>query len=672
MSSYSSIREALGRIGSSEGKMKEYHLLKGRVLATLSDAMVRRQMWAEAETICEETIVSMQLGFEGQEAMLFTNLAIQHYQLAGVQRGLKKYEAAAESSKIAYENVVKSKLAPDFWSQVARQRADLLDALDRFDEAKQVMVDHLKRIEAHHESLTANLAEKLAKQKVRAEKIASGQMPEEEDGLLEEDDEDDDDDDIDEDSAAQSQQAVNQKHISTVADNHMFLGRLNFERGFYAEAAEALEQAYAMSPNYHYLSMLACAQFELGLAAEAVATQNKIKESRPHGEMPIATSRALITKTHYLRQAKRDGPWVFSIEVENKKTSPLAETTRLTAGTFIEAFVRRHYSPDEAVPAGNKKNRSQGPYTYTVTGEEKDCFMKIKGLLSDALENGKIYEIVLFAYSSAEKTERIATHRQLARAADINNVFRSSMLSGAPFSKEQLEEELDDYTLPVKGENAVEEEDEEEIVAEEINADAQAGSSAPASVEEIADFTANPEAEKVEEVAAVEKVVAAEKVDEQMAKIEESIAAVQEFIAAPVEEKAEEVVAVVEVVEVTEVAVVNEDEKVEVVAVVEEPIAVATVVAVEAEEKPEEVVAVTVEEPVAVEESAEIVAADEEEKKDIVAAAEEIVAVVEEVVAAVEEKVEEIVSEQTEAVEEEKAAEEAPETAEQADVAEQN
>lgn len=624
-----SIRESLNRISSTEGEMKEYHLLKGRVLATLSDAMVRRQSWADAEQICEETIAAMRRGFEGQETMLFTNLAIQYYQLAGVQRGLKKFKEASEASKTSYEYVVKSKLQPEFWSQVARQRADLLDALDLFEEAKLVMIDHLERIEAHHESLSATYAQKLAKQKARAEKLVSGEMPTEEDLL-----DDEDDEDLDEDAASQSQQAVNQKHLTNVADNCMFLGRLHFERGFFNDAIIFLEKAHSMAPNYHYLSMLACAQFEAGLAADAVITQSKIKELRSVGEMPISTSRAMLTKVHFLRQAKRDGPWVFSIEVENKKQAPLSEIHRLPAGTYIEAFVRRHYSPDEAVPAGTKKN-SLGPYTYVVTTEEKDSILKINGLLSEKLEHGKVHEIVLFAYPSAdEKSNRIATHRQLVRSADINHVFRSSMISGAPFTQDQLEEDLADYALP---DGQVE--STEDDVAEEINADAAASSSAAvehaavvASYEEkVEEVVAEDKPEQVvaeetkaEEpvVAAVPEVVAEEKVEEVAAeetKVEEAVAAVAAVVEA-VEEKIEEILAEEPVAApaATEVSVpVTVVE--EVIAVIEEPIAIEEPVAVVAavvEEKVEEVPASTPSEDVA----SEVVAEEKQEEAQVEAA----------------------------------------------------
>lgn len=611
--------------------MKEYHLLKGRVLATLSDAMVRRQSWAAAEEICEETIQAMQKGFEGQDTMLFTNLAIQYYQLAGVQRGLKKFKEAAESAKTSYEYVVKSKLQPEFWSQVARQRADILDALNLFDEAKAVMVDHLERIEAHHESLSATFAQKLAKQKVRAEKLVSGEMPTEEDLL----DDEDDEDDLDEDTATQSQQTVNQKHLTNVADNCMFLGRLHFERGFFNDAIAYLEKAHSMASNYHYLSMLACAQFEAGLAADAVITQNKIKELRSVGEMPISTSRAMLTKVHFLRQAKRDGPWVFSIEVENKKQSPLSEVHRLPAGTYIEAFVRRHYSPDEVIPAGTKKH-SLGPYTYVVTNEEKDSILKINGLLSEKLEHGKVYEIVLFAYPSAvEKSNRIAAHRQLVRSADINHVFRSSMLSGAPFTQEQLEEDLDDYALP-DTDAAVESTEEGEDVSEEINADAAASSSAPA--EQSTSATEASSEEKVEEIVAEEKTEEV-KVEEPAAPAPVAVEAVEEKQA---EEKVEEVkveepIVAAPVVEAVEAVV----EKIE--EIVEEVVAAPAVV----EESAPAVEAVVVEEVIAVVEEPAVTEAEKSEETPIVAVVEEVVAVVvPEVVA--EEKQEEAQVEATE------------------------
>lgn len=656
-----SIREALNRISSTEAEMKEYHLLKGRVLATLSDSMVRRQLWAEAEAVCEETIESMKKGFEGQDAMLFTNLAIQYYQLAGVQRGLKAYEKAAESSKIAYEHVVKSKLQPEFWSQVARQRADLLDALDRFEEAKTVMAEHLERIEAHHEIVSAEVASKLAKQKAKNEKLLAGQMDANED-------DEDDEDDIDEDATSQTQQTANQKHVNNVADNCMFLGRLHFERGYYAEAITYLEKAHGLHPNYHYLSILAGAQFESGLNTEAVATQAKLKELRPMGEMPISTSRTMLTKTHYLRQAKRDGAWVFAITVENKTLTPLSEEHRLPVGSYIEAFVRRFYSPDEAIEstAGALKNRSLGPYTYTVTGEEKDSILKINGILSEKLENGKVYEIVLFAYSSAEdKSNRIATHRQLARASDINNVFRNSMLSGAPFSQEELEEDLDDYAqidASAATSALIEATTEDGETTEEINADAHAVASAPSSssvhvtadaVEEIepivaavaetvAEVVAEESAEhKAEETPIVEPTVkavtevVAEVVAAAEAAAETAVPTTVETVEETVEtvETVEETVETVETVGLEEAVVEKEDEK-----KVEEAVDPIAEVIAEEEKKADGAV---IDEPI---EEEEIVAAEE----SVAASTEESTPEEEETVAESSEKTEEQVEEASE------------------------
>lgn len=521
---------------------------------------MREQRWKEAEDVCAETVEAMSKSFEGQDAMLATNLGVNYYQLAAVKRGLKKYEEAAECSLLAYESIVKSKLAMDFWSQVARQRADLLDVLGRFDEAKQVIEDHLERIEARHEAAVVERAQAQAKRKAKAERaaerIANGQEPEDEE------DEEDDDDDEDENAAyneqvaSQGADAASLKHSTNIADNYMFLARLHFEHGEYERCIELLQKAHAMVPNFHYLSLLACAQFEAGLNKEAVATQTQIKKMRGYGELPISTSRTMLTKAHYLRQvSKKEAKWVFCIKLENKRVTPLSEEGRLPIGAYLEVFVRQHTSPVDdssasdaagaasyasvvapsyasVASAGTKpKNRSFGPYTYVVTGDEKDNTLEIKGLLPGSIEARSVYEIVVYAYPNGEKASRIATHRQMARATDAVSALLGISSASALRSAEDMEEDIDSYSLPetstgdAEDEEEVEETKSEGEKVEEINADSQASSSAPKEVtEETTEQKKDDSAEeKKEEVVAEEKKEVVEEKTEE--KVEDALVA---------------------------------------------------------------------------------------------------------------------------------------------------
>src|SRR5690606_19296690 len=138
----------MNKLDPAEHTKREYLLLLSRVTSALSDLLIKARRWEEAEKICIETIGLMQKCFEDQPESLHSNLAIQEYQIAVVRKNLKKFDEALESVVRAYEHATESKLKLDFMSAVARQRADILDALDRVEDAKAVMKDHLERMEA--------------------------------------------------------------------------------------------------------------------------------------------------------------------------------------------------------------------------------------------------------------------------------------------------------------------------------------------------------------------------------------------------------------------------------------------------------------------------------------------------------------------------------------------
>jgi tetratricopeptide (TPR) repeat protein len=433
-----SLRDTLTKIEADEGDKKEFTLYKGRILSSLSDIYVKRKLWEEAEGMCLETIKLFESSFAGQDDTLNSNLGIQYYQLAVVKRNLKKLEEAVECNKTAYDYVTKSKLKAEFASAIARQRSDVLDALGRFDEAKVVMLDHIERIEA----------------------LQKASESEKKDG-----------EDVDENDENPSQTSPKQVSAHNLTDNMLFLARLHFEHEEYEASIDYLKKAYEIVPSPYYLSMLASAQFEAGLNDDALATQSQLKKLRPGGEMPISSSRFLLTKTHHLRQAKADGDWTVNIQVENKPVVPLGSEMKLKPGTLIECFVRRHYDADEAV---TEQNNSVGPFIYIVKGDEVDNCIIIKGHLLKKLESSKIYEIVLNIYASQQdKSQKLGSHRQLARALSFNTIQMSRMMGeNYPAIVDELSEDLDDYALPEPREREEEfvdsfDEEEETIMADE-------------------------------------------------------------------------------------------------------------------------------------------------------------------------------------------------------------
>lgn len=475
-------------------------MLKGRVLSNLSDQFIKRKMWVEAEPVCAETCAIFEKTFAEQEDNLNSNLGLQKYQLCIVKRNLKKLDEALAAATSSYEYTTKSKLRSEFSSAVARQRADILDALGRYPEAKQTMQDHLER---------------LASQEVAA-KPADGEEP----------------------SGPPAPSPNNR------SDNLLFLARLSFEHSDYDEAIKLLKQAYELVPSPYYLSMLASSQFEAGLNEDALKTQADLKRLRINGEMPITASRLLLTRNFHIRQKKLDGAWTFDIAVENKPETPMGTTHHLKADNIIECYVRVHYDPEEAIPVDAPK--PIGPFVYTVKGDEADNVIKIRGILPKVLA-ATVYEIVLTSYNSKERTERLGTHRQLARAQAYNATAYKFANLGSPFGDEDEEFDDEDYILPESIEEHLiqehpqqeahhEEDDDEEV--ETLNADelhaaesAEAPSpsestiSAPAPslsssvLSDVEDQQEKPEEEpaQVEEVAATaettEAVVAEETVD---------------------------------------------------------------------------------------------------------------------------------------------------------------
>lgn len=593
-------------------------MLKGRVLSSLSDVFVKRRLWSDAEPICVETIGVLSRSFEGQDEALHSNLGIQHYQLSVVKRNLKKLEEALENAVKAYEHVIQSKLKMEFSSSIARQRADILDAMGRFEDAKTVMLDHVERLKAMEATAKQQREQQLA--------LKSG-------------------DEEDDDNAAESPAAPPAPAPTNMADNLLFLARLNFEHAHYTDAIELLKNAFALVPSPYYLSMLASAQFEAGLNDEAVATQAQLKKLRPGQEMPICTSQLFITKLHYLRQTKLDGKWVFHIEVENKPLVPMGTELRLKAGALVECFVRRHADPDEPIGAlstaslastSTSNPITQGPYTYVLKGDEKDNAIKIRGLIPSTakIEPSAYYEIVLHCYASPQdKAHKVGTHRQLVKATAFNAIAFQRLLGESPLTAADLgedDEDLEDYALPEPTE-VIEDMEEEvaEIHADEVAADvveveadetlvvslpkenadsvkekevqeeaveAQKEEQkihdeiqlAKQEVEEDEKLAAEPEAAPVEALKEAEAVVEEAKQVEEAPKQSESVAEVAEEVAKVVENAVEEV-AVEETQEKEEsnteaVAVVEEEAPVQ---PKEEAVEEQVVVVVVEDEKPE-------------------------------------------------------------------------------------
>src|SRR5690606_23849102 len=117
--------------------------------------------------------------------------------------------------------------------------------------------------------------------------------------------------------------------------NEMYLGRLCFECGEYEEAVEHLKKAISMHKSPYYYSMLAATYFELGLNEEAVEVQNTIKTLRTKEDLPITTSRTVITKLHYLRNwpaATSGGPSAFA-SLQGKKPTKNGAATNATSSS---------------------------------------------------------------------------------------------------------------------------------------------------------------------------------------------------------------------------------------------------------------------------------------------------------------------------------------------------
>jgi tetratricopeptide (TPR) repeat protein len=416
------VADLLTKMEPTEGGKQEFVLYKGRVLSTLSDAAVKRKAWAEAEAYCEEVLTLYSKSFAGQEEQLNTNLGIQYYQLTVVKRNLKKLDEAVECAIKAYQHIIQSKLKPEFSSAIARQRADILDGLNRYDEAKAVMIDHIERMEAKHK---ASLEAKQEKDKtVKSEE----------------------DDEI---SPDESQSPENMVSPNNLTDNMLFLARLQFEHEEYDEAVTWLRKAIEVFPSPYYSSMLAAVLFDAGRVDEALEVQAQLKKTRTTGDFPIAASRNLLTKVHYLRQSKLDGPWTVHIQVTNQAIKTLDDTLRLKPGSLLELYVRRHYNADEAVAGAAV---TMGPFVYIVKGDEPDNILTIKGILPQALQSNAVYEIVIRQYPSQnEKSPEslLGTHRQLARAMAYSSLSMSNLM-GPP---DDFSDDLDDYALPEPSED---------------------------------------------------------------------------------------------------------------------------------------------------------------------------------------------------------------------------
>ena len=413
------IRIDLTKLEATEGQKKEFLMFKARVVAALADQFIKRKTWEEAEAHAQTSCDLFEAHMEGSEDARNSTVGIQKYQLCVVKKNLKKLDEALAAAEQAYEYIIKSKMRAEFSSAIARQRADILDALGRFPEAKAVVLDHLERLEA-------------------LPVVAANP----------------------DDPQSQPPPPTNR------ADNLLFLARLHFEHGEYDEAIKLLKSAHEIVPSPYYLSLLAGAQFEAGLTEDALNTQTQLRRSRISGEFPISSSKLLITRVFSLRQKKLDGPWTFDIELELKTTNPMGTDYRTAAGSIIEAVVRRHYETDEVAPVDAPK--PSGPFRYTVTGTEVDGSVKLKGLVSKC-DPMAVYEIVITILDGTTK-EKLGVHRQLARANSYTPRSRYAALGeGSEFD----DEEMDDYALPETVEELIEEDaaaaEDEEI--EEIMAD---------------------------------------------------------------------------------------------------------------------------------------------------------------------------------------------------------
>jgi len=431
----------LAKMEATEGNKREFLDFKAKLLSSLSDLATKQHKWEDAEKYGMEAVELYEKTLVDHDEQRFVQLGISYFQLISAKRSLKKMEDALECAVKAYENLIKSKLKPDFSSAAARQRADILDILGRYDEAISVVRDHIERIEA----LRASSLEAAAANKDKTV-----------------DDENGDDDD---EAAPGGAPAVS---VHLIGDNLLFLARLMFQHSDYADSIAACQKAIALSPSPYYYSLLSSVQFEAGRMADALETQTQLKKIRPTGELPIATSKNLLTKSSHIRQPKLDGPWTVLMHLANQNIKIGDDALRLPAGTLLEMYVRRHLDAHEPVTGDATP---MGPFIYIVKGDENNQTLIMKCLLPKALESNGVYEIIIHQYPSQDQRtaeQRIGTHRQMTRATAYSSISLHH-LNGmpAPPGADDSSDDLDDYVLP-------EPRDDEDIESEAVLAHAPA------------------------------------------------------------------------------------------------------------------------------------------------------------------------------------------------------
>ncbi|XP_049850573.1 titin-like [Schistocerca gregaria] len=342
---------------------KEYCLLQGRVCAACSDVYMGLNDWEKSEKYIRRSIETFSNAFSDSSSSL-ANLTVQYYQLSIVQTRLRDYEAAMRSVVEAQSCFKESKLPENMLSAIVRQRADVLVALGSYDEAKSLIMSHMEKME---------------------EVLPSESY-----------------------SPSESSQDISM--------NMLYLARLYYDLGDYAESASLLRKALDAYASPTVLAFLATALFDLGRNDEAAEMQDRIKSLASGSNLPLTISKCLRTVSCSVSRKDSTSPYIYRLVLEIRHHISDTTSMKLNPGNYLEIIVRPHLSKD-GVPSS--KLPSPPPIRgYTVSGNERNDAIKLKGFVSHS-DQVQFYELVVVCYTDSQKKEKLGAHHQLCRLSEL-------------------------------------------------------------------------------------------------------------------------------------------------------------------------------------------------------------------------------------------------------------